>query len=77
MTMRRARQSGGRRCCGACRRLGLLWFDAAQCAVPLVAEAGATCAAVLKKLRDSQLHSAKRLCDALDAEFLRVDKMAR
>ena len=32
---------------------------------------------VLKKLRDSQLHSAKRLCDALDAEILRVDKMAR
>jgi hypothetical protein len=32
---------------------------------------------VLKKLRDSQLHSAKRLRDALDAEILRVDKMAR
>ena len=54
-----------------------LWFDAAQCAAPLVAEAGATRAAVLKKLRDSQLHSAKRLRDALDAEILRVDKMAR
>ena len=52
------------------------WFDASQCAAPLVVQATHTRVAVLKKLRDSQRHSSARLRSLMDDKITLLRALA-